>query len=132
MLHQVTREVIEKIAERKASSSSPSTANRSLALIRSILRRAKDEWEWVDHIPKVRLYREPKQHIRFLSHEEARRLLEELPEHLCDMAHIALSTGLRQRNVSYLRSLKRGRADSITSAFGSRSGIRVYLPRKTG
>ncbi len=103
MLHQVTRDVIEKIAERKAKEASSSTANRHLALIRSILRRAKDEWEWVDHIPKVRLYREPKQRIRFLSHEEARRLLSELPEHLCDMAQIALSTGLRQRNVSYLR-----------------------------
>jgi integrase len=71
--------------------------------VRSILRRAKDEWEWVDHIPKVRLYREPKKRICFLSPEEARRLLVELPPHLRDMAQVALSTGLRQRNVSYLR-----------------------------
>lgn len=103
MLHQVTREVIEKLADRKAQESSPSNANRYLALIRSILRRAKDEWEWLDHIPKVRLYREPKQRVRFLTPDEARRLLTELPEHLRDMAQLALTTGLRQRNVSYLR-----------------------------
>lgn len=102
-LHHVTKDVIEKIAEHKAKESSPSNANRYLALIRSILRRAKDDWEWLDHIPRVRLYREPKQRIRFLTPDEARRLLAELPVHLRDMAQLALTTGLRQRNVSYLR-----------------------------
>ncbi|MAL03357.1 MAG: integrase [Arenimonas sp.] len=103
MLSQVTRDVVEKIGEKKAAQSSPSTANRTLALVRSILRRAKDDWGWVDHIPKVRLYREPKKRICFLSPDEARRLLNELPLHLRDMVQLALSTGLRQRNVSYLR-----------------------------
>lgn len=86
-----------------AKTSSPSNANRYLALIRSILRRARDDWEWVTHIPKVQLYREPKQRIRFLTPDEARRLLTELPEHLREMAQFALTTGLRQRNVSYLQ-----------------------------
>ena len=72
-------------------------------MIRSILRKAKNEWEWLDRIPNVRLYREPKQRIRFLTPDEARRLLTELPEHLREMAQFALMTGLRQRNVSYLR-----------------------------
>ncbi|HST28539.1 MAG TPA: site-specific integrase [Rudaea sp.] len=103
MLHQVTREVIDQIAERKAGESSRSNANRYLALIRSILRRAKDEWEWMDHIPKVRLYREPKRRICFLTREQARRLLAELPAHLKVMAQFSLATGLRQRNVSYLQ-----------------------------
>ena len=103
MLSQVTRDVVEKIGEKKSAQSSPSTANRTLALVRSILRRAKDDWEWVAHIPKVRLYREPKKRICFLSPNEARRLLTELPLHLRDMAQLALTTGLRQRNVSYLR-----------------------------
>jgi len=103
MVHQVTRDVIEEIAERKARESSPSNSNRYLALIRSILRRAKDDWEWLDRIPKVRLYREPKRRICFLTHEQARRLLTELPPHLKAMAQFSLATGLRQRNVSYLQ-----------------------------
>ena len=74
-----------------------------MALIRAILRRARDEWNWVDTISKVRLFREPKGRIRFLSPEEAQRLLAELPGHLRDMAQFALATGLRQRNVSFLR-----------------------------
>jgi len=103
MLSHVTRDVIDEVGERLAKASSPSNANRYLAVIRSILRRARDDWEWLDHIPKVRLYREPKQRIRFLTPDEARRLLTELPEHLRDMAQFALMTGLRQRNVSYLQ-----------------------------
>jgi integrase len=103
VLSQVTREVVEKIGERKAQESSQSNSNRYLALIRSILRKAKNEWEWLDRIPHVRLYRERKQRIRYLTPDEARRLLTELPEHLREMAQFALMTGLRQRNVSYLR-----------------------------
>ncbi len=56
-----------------------------------------------DHIPKVRLYREPRRRNRFLTRVKARRLLQELPPHLREMAQFALMTGLRQRNVSYLR-----------------------------
>lgn len=101
-LSQVTRDVIDAIAERKTRESSPSNANRYLALIRAILRRARDEWNWLEAIPKVRLFREPKGRVRFLSPEEAQRLLDELPVHLRDMAQFALATGLRQRNVSFL------------------------------
>lgn len=103
MLSQVTRDLIDKIGEKKAAESSLSNANRYLALIRSILRRAKDDWEWLDHIPKVRLYPESKRRVRWITKDEAGRLLDALPIHLRDMAQFALSTGLRQRNVSLLR-----------------------------
>lgn len=103
MLSQVDRDLIDSIGERKAKQSSQSNANRYLALIRSILRRARDDWEWLDHIPKVRLYRESKRRVRWITRDEAAKLLQELPPHLGEMARFALSTGLRQRNVSYLR-----------------------------
>ncbi len=103
MLSQVTRDVIDAIGERKAKESSQSNANRYLALIRSILRRAKDDWEWVHHIPKVRLYQERTKRVRWIKKEEAHRLLAELPQHLREMAQFSLCTGLRQSNVSYLK-----------------------------
>lgn len=102
MLSQVTRGEIDRIGERKARDSSASNANRYLALIRSILRRARDDWEWVNHIPKVRLYREAKRRVRWITRDEAGRLLEALPRHLRDMATFSLACGLRQRNVSLL------------------------------
>lgn len=102
-LGQVTRDLVERIGERKAAESSRTNANRYLALIRSILRQARDDWEWIDKIPKVRLYRESGRRVRWITRDEASRLLAELPEHLRDMAQFSLSTGLRQSNVSYLR-----------------------------
>jgi integrase len=44
-----------------------------------------------------------KQRIRWLTVEEANRLLNELPSHLKDMADFSLSTGLRASNVTGLR-----------------------------
>jgi integrase len=46
---------------------------------------------------------EPTRRIRFLSREEAQRLLSELPEHLADMAAFSLATGLRRSNVTGLQ-----------------------------
>ena len=49
------------------------------------------------------MLRVPTRRIRFLTHEEAHRLLTELPEHLADMAAFSLPTGLRAANVTGLQ-----------------------------
>jgi hypothetical protein len=46
-LDSIDRELIGTLATRKAEQSSPPTANRYLALIRAILRKAAFEWEWM-------------------------------------------------------------------------------------
>jgi len=101
-LDEINRDLIDAIADKKKSEASPATVNRYLALIRSILRMAKDDWEWIDHIPRIRLFPEPKKRVRFLTQDEARNLIQELPTHLALMARFSLATGLRQRNVSFL------------------------------
>ena len=98
-LHEIDRELIDYIAQSKAKESSPSTANRHLALVRSILRKACHDWEWIDKIPKIKLFPEPKRRIRWLTPEQVKRLLSELPTHQQNMVIFALSTGLRQSNV---------------------------------
>jgi len=45
---------------------------------------------------------EPKRRIRWLTQIEATRLLEELPDHLEQMARFSLATGLREANVTGL------------------------------
>lgn len=50
-----------------------------LALMRSILLRARDEWEWIDKVPKVRLFKESASRERSLTREQAGKLLDELP-----------------------------------------------------
>jgi len=76
--------------------------NRTLALIRAILRKCARDWEWLDRAPAVRLLKEPTRRIRFLNQHQARTLLRELPAHLRDMATFTLATGLRAANVTGL------------------------------
>jgi integrase len=70
--------------------------------VSAILNKAKNEWGWIDTVPTIRKLKEPKQRIRWLSHEEATRLLAELPEHLNAIVRFALSTGLRESNITKL------------------------------
>ncbi len=86
----------------KAQGSSKPIANRYLALIRAILRCATQEWEWLDRTPTITLYPEPNRRVRWLTREQAERLLAELPTHLEAMARFSLATGLRQSNVTGL------------------------------
>lgn len=103
-LTAITREMLDRIGAAKLKEGvAPSTVNRVMEVLRAILRKCVDEWEWIDRTPKVRMLREPTRRIRYLTHEEARRLLAVLPGHLADMARFSLATGLRRANVTGLR-----------------------------
>jgi integrase len=104
MLDDINKSVIEQLKKEKLKTGvSNATVNRMLALIRSILKSAKDDWEWIDNIPSIKLLPEPLDRVRWLSQEEAERLLSELPTHLQAMARFTLATGLRESNVTGLQ-----------------------------
>jgi integrase len=103
-LTAITRDRIDRIgAAKRAEGVSPATVNRVMEVLRAILRKCADEWEWIERAPKVRMLREPTRRIRYLTHAEAQRLLGHLPPHLADMAAFSLATGLRRANVTGLR-----------------------------
>lgn len=77
---------------------SAATVNRMLALIRSILRAAV-EWGWIDRAPAVRMRQEKAERLRWLTRDEADRLIAALPQHLKAPARFSLATGLREQNV---------------------------------
>jgi integrase len=99
MLDEITLDVIDGIRAAKLKEAAKATTNRYLALVRAILLRAKDEWEWIDKAPKIRLFKETASRERSLTREQAGKLLDELPEHQRDVVLFALATGLRQSNV---------------------------------
>ena len=101
-LDELSRDVIAEIGALKRKETSPATTNRLLALIRSILRRAALDWEWIDKPPVIKLYPEAKRRVRYLNAVQANRLIQELPDHLADMATFSLATGLRRSNVTRL------------------------------
>lgn len=96
-LDAITRHEAADLIEAKAKT--PATRNRYIACLRAILRKAAGAWEWLDRAPKLEMYAEPKQRIRWIKKEEAESLLAVLPEWLAVMARFSLATGLRQRNV---------------------------------
>jgi hypothetical protein len=52
--------MIERITQAKlADQCSNATVNRTLALVRSILRNVVREWQWLDRAPAVRMLKEP-------------------------------------------------------------------------
>lgn len=110
-LREITRDKLEQIREVKLAERvrgnkhisdrqcSPSTVNRYMALVRTVLNLACKEWEWTERVPKVPMYTEPNGRVRFLTDEEEAKLLEELPDHQREIFRFSLATGLRQRNV---------------------------------
>jgi integrase len=103
-LNEIDKDLIQTLCDKKLSEGvSNATVNRMLALVRSILIKAKDSWDWLSEIPKIELLQEPNKRIRWLTKEEANKLLQTLPKHLADMAAFTLLTGLRASNVRNLK-----------------------------
>jgi integrase len=103
-LHEINQDVIQSvILGRTKDGVSNTTVNRSLEKVRTILNRAKDDWRVMCDPPKIRLLPTRKKRVRWLTHNEAIRLLNALPEHTRSMAHFTLETGLRESNITSLR-----------------------------
>lgn len=104
-LADITRDKVESIiAARLSDGVSNGRVNRMLAVLRTIIRKAVYDWEWIDRHPKIKILPEPSRRVRWLTHDEAERLIAELPEHLAAaMVRFSLETGLRQANVTGLQ-----------------------------
>ncbi len=104
LLEDISNDDIEAVAKAKeVTGVSPATVNRMLEIVRAILRKAKNDWDWLRDVPKVRMRKVNNRRIRWLTLDEAERLLHELPKHLAAMAQFTLLTGLRESNVTGLQ-----------------------------
>lgn len=104
MLDAINRDLLDRImAARKAEGVKNSTVNRTMEIVRAILRKAAYEWEWLDKALNVRMLPEPNRRIRWLTQDEAERLIAALPGHLAAMVRFSLETGLRRANVTGLQ-----------------------------
>jgi len=102
-LDQINGDVLWRICEHGLGrGNKPATVNRRLALIRSVLRMARDEWQWIDTMPKVRLLRGEVERDRWLTREEAARLIAASPPHVAALVRFALATGCRAREIAGL------------------------------
>jgi integrase len=84
---------------------SPATVNRYLAAFSHVLRTAAKEWDWLAQSPmnNVEKRKEPSGRVRYLDHDELRRLLAACRDSqsatLELIVLIAVSTGMRQGEI---------------------------------
>jgi integrase len=127
LLCDIDRDLIE---ESLPDDVKPATRNRYRALIRSILRAAEREWQWLDRAPALRTEQEPRRRVAFLTHAQAEGLLAALPEKYRCLVRFALLTGLRRSNVHGLRwenvNLDKGMV--IVHADEAKAGERILVP----
>ncbi len=98
------------IATRRAEGRSAGTINHGLKMVRRILNLAASEWvdehglTWLLAAPKIKLLPDIAKKAPYpLSWVEQRRLFQELPAHLAQMALFSVNTGCRDGEVCNLR-----------------------------
>lgn len=129
-LEQITLDVIDSIRAAKLKEATKGTTNRYLALVRAILIKSRDEWEWIEKVPKVRLFKESADRERSLTPEQAQRLLSELPLHQRETVLFALATGLRQSNVLKMEwvNVDLNRRHAWVAAINSKNRKAIAVP----
>jgi integrase len=106
--------------------------NRPLALLRHLLRVARDEWEVLSTVPKIKLEREGQGRLRWLTEEEIVRLLcaslrSRNPE-LHAAVVIAINTGLRRAELLGLTWDRVDRSRGVIRLEITKSGRRREVP----
>lgn len=109
---RMVNEAVQRMVNRKPAEGtgrpatlSGATVNRYLATLRLVCKRAKDvwkaevgEWSYGEHRQDEAKHREV-----FLTHEQARALVDAAVPHLRPILMLALATGLRKENVVQMR-----------------------------
>ena len=106
---------------------SGATLNRHLAQLSAVLHYAQRRG-WLASVPQIHKAHEPSKRVAWLTHEQADKLLAQLPPHLAAMARFALATGLMFA-IEPLPSghLASGRADAL-EAQGYTGAGKCWLP----
>lgn len=126
-LSTITRDDIEAVLPQDVK---PATRNRYRAFVRSVLRAAEREWDWIDRAPVLRTEAEPKKRVAFLTREQAEVLIDSLPEKYRIPVRFALLTGLRRSNVFNLTwdKVDLARGTVIVEADEAKAGQRILVP----
>lgn len=101
-IDQITRDDLALfVRQRRANGIKNSTINTQMASILAVLHAAQ-RWGWLSAAPSIRRLPDPERRIRWLTREEADRVLAELPPRQAAMMRFTLATGLREQNVCRL------------------------------
>ena len=109
----------------------PATLNRELATLRHMLRLA-EEWGYLAKAPRIRMGKEPEGRLRFLTEEEAVRLLEACQRSQNPFLHaivtVLLHTGMRRGEILGLTWERIDFSRGIMRLEETKSGRRREVP----
>lgn len=99
-LHDMKDGAVASAVARWRGKLSDSSVNRRLTVLRAVMRMARDRWGVEVSMPnwKVHWLREPAPRDRYLSEEDASRLMKEAAPHLRPAIAFSLLTGVRLSN----------------------------------
>jgi integrase len=113
----------ENVTERRLT---PAAVNRPLALLRHLLRLAHEEWGVLDSLPTIRTEKESRGRMKWLTPEEAVKLLEACRKSgnkvLVDLMEFALFTGVRRGEALALTWDRVDRARGVVSLDVTKNG----------
>ena len=106
--------------------------NRPLALLRHLLRLAHEEWGELESIPKIKTEKEPQGRLRWLTKDEAARLLEvcraSRNKALADLIEFSVFTGVRRGEALGLTWDRVDRARGVIRLELTKTGRRREVP----
>jgi len=131
-LDKITSEnVADFAADRQSKGLQPSSVNRSLQVLRRVLRLAV-EWGVVPSVPKVKMLRGEGHRERVVTPKDEVRYLAAAPEPLGSIAVVLADTGLRPEECFRLRwesvTWTNGRFGSLLVTHGKTAAARRVLP----
>jgi len=126
--------VRRKDADGNPTPLSAASINRPLALLRHLLRLARDEWGVLTEVPRVKLEREPEGRIKWLElHEEARLLTacagSDNP-HLLPIVTLALESGMRYSEIIGIEWNRVDLSRGVIRLERTKSGRRREVPMR--
>jgi integrase len=131
-LAEITASRISEYKGHRLTAVTGATVNRALALLRHLLRLAHEEWEVLDAVPRIRLEKESEGRLRWLTPEDATRLLDvcrvSRNTDLLDLVEFALFTGMRRGEVLGLTWERVDRARGVVLVDITKNGRRREVP----
>ncbi len=122
--------ISEYKARRLAEGLSPAGVNRPLELLRHLLRQAK-RWKLLVEVPEIERESEPQGRLRWLTPEDAVRLLDacrKRSQTLADLAEFTMLTGLRKGEALGLEWDRVDRSRGVIRLEITKSGHRREVP----
>ncbi|MDQ7082687.1 MAG: tyrosine-type recombinase/integrase [Aquificota bacterium] len=103
-LREINEYIVEKYKQKRLEEGvSKSTVNKELTILKAIFNKAKEWGIYKGAVPEIKKFKDKNERLRYLTYEEARKLIEACPEWFRPVIIFALNTGCRAGEIFSLK-----------------------------